>query len=178
MGSNAVVSVSRIERKILLVRGQKVLLDSDLAELYGVETKELNKAVNRNLDRFPADFLFRLTQDEFEELRFQSGTSKSRGGRRYLPYAFTEQGVAMLSSVLRSDRAVRVNVEIMRAFVRLREMLVSHADLAAKLDALEQKYDGQFAVVFQALRGLMADKGRRKPPIGFLTEAKLTKRRG
>jgi hypothetical protein len=178
MGNNAVVSVSRIERMILLIRGQKLLLDSDLAELYEVETKELNKAVNRNLDRFPADFMFRLSPDEFDELRFQSGTSKARGGRRYLPYAFTEQGVAMLSSVLRSDRAVRVNVEIMRTFVRLREMLVSHAELAGKLDSLERKYDGQFAVVFQALRGLMVEKGRSKrPPIGFLTEAKPAKRR-
>jgi hypothetical protein len=177
MGSNAVVSVSRIERKILMVRGQKVMLDADLAELYGVTTKALNQAVRRNLVRFPDDFMFQLSTEETEALRSQIVTSNSRGGRRYLPYAFTEQGVAMLSSVLRSDRAVRVNVEIMRTFVRLREMLVSHADLAAKLDALEQKYDGQFAVVFQALRGLMVEKGRRRPPIGFLTEAKAPKRR-
>lgn len=177
MGGNAVVSVARIERKILLVRGQKVMLDADLAELYGVTTKALNQAVRRNRDRFPDDFMFRLSPEEESGLRSQNVTSNLRGGRRYLPYAFTEQGVAMLSSVLRSDRAVQVNVEIMRTFVRLREMLVSHDDLAAELDALERRYDGQFAVVFQALRGLMAEKGRRKPPIGFLTEAKPAKRR-
>jgi hypothetical protein len=177
MGSNAVVSVSRIERKILVVRGQKVMLDADLAELYGVTTGALNQAVKRNLDRFPEDFMFQLSAEERESLVSQSVIPNARGGNRFRPYAFTEQGVAMLSSVLRSERAVRVNVEIMRTFVRLRELLVSHADLAAKLDALEQKYDGQFAVVFQALRGLMVEKGRRQSPIGYLTEAKPSKRR-
>src|SRR2546427_2623981 len=146
------------------------MLDADLAELYGVETKAFNQAVRRNIGRFPQDFMFQLTAKEFEGLSFHLGasslrsqivTSKSRGGRRYLPLAFTEQGVAMLSSVLRSERAVQVNVAIMRTFVRLRQMLVSHADLAAKLDALEAKYDGQFAAVFQVIRQLMTEKERK-----------------
>jgi hypothetical protein len=133
------VPAERIERAILLIRDQKVMLDKDLAALYHVETKSLTRAVRRNQARFPADFMFQLTAEEFANLRFQFGTS-SWGGRRYLPYAFTEQGVAMLSSVLHSERAVRVNVEIMRAFVRLRQLLASHADLARKLEALEKKY--------------------------------------
>jgi hypothetical protein len=148
------IPAERIERSILLIRGQKVMLDSDLAELYSVETKNLNKAVKRNLDRFPDDFLFQLTAEEAEALRFQSGTSTSggRGGRRYLPNAFTEQGVAMLSSVLRSNRAVQVNIAIMRAFVRLREILGSHKDLAAKLAKLEEKlgeHDEKFHLVLR-----------------------------
>jgi hypothetical protein len=164
-----------IERRILVVRGQKVMLDADLAKLYGVTTKALNQAVRRNIDRFPEDFMFELTAVESQDLRSQSVTSSSHGGRRYRPYAFTEQGVAMLSSVLRSERAVQVNVAIMRTFVRLREMLVSHKDLAAKLDALEAKYDGQFAAVFHALRQLMTERERKKPPIGFITESKPVK---
>ena len=151
----AMIPVERIERSILLIRGHKVFLDQDLAALYGVETKSLTRAVKRNIDRFPDDFMFQLTTDEFADLRRQSGTSSSWGGRRYPPYAFTEQGVAMLSSVLRSPRAVAVNVEIMRTFVRLRRMLASHADLARKLDALEKKYDAQFRQVFDAIRQLM-----------------------
>ncbi|HQU43383.1 MAG: hypothetical protein B7Z73_01495 [Planctomycetia bacterium 21-64-5] len=150
-----------------------MLLDSDLAELYGVETKNLNKAAKRNLDRFPADFMFQLTADEAEALRFQIGTSKSsRGGRRYLPNAFTEQGVAMLSSVLRSKRAVQVNVAIMRAFVRLREILGTHKELAAKLAELERKlgeHDRKFQVVFEAIRQLMAPTpAPKKRRTGFL----------
>ncbi|MBN2290823.1 MAG: ORF6N domain-containing protein [Pirellulales bacterium] len=161
----------RIEKSILLIRDQKVMLDSDLASLYGVETKDLTRAVRRNIDRFPGDFMFQLDKQEFEDLRRHFGTSSSWGGRRYPPYAFTEQGVAMLSSVLRSPRAVAVNIEIMRAFVRLRQLLASHADLARKLDALERKYDTQFKVVFDAIRRLMApspDKPRKK--IGFHTK--------
>jgi hypothetical protein len=152
------VVVERIERAILLLRGQKVLLDSDLAGLYGVTTFNLNKAVKRNLKRFPEDFMFQLTKEEAEVLRFQSGISKppGRGGRRYLPYAFTEQGVAMLSSVLHSERAIGVNIEIMRAFVRLRQLLATHEELARKLEALEKNYDAQFKVVFEAIRQLMA----------------------
>ena len=150
----ALIPVEIIEKKILLIRGEKVMLDADLAELYEVETFNLNKAVKRNIDRFPQDFMFQLTKEEADSLRFQIGMSKKegRGGRRYLPYAFTEQGVAMLSSVLNSERAVKVNVEIMRAFVRLRQMLASNAELARKLDALEMKYDHQFKVVFDAIR--------------------------
>lgn len=156
--SQSVIPAKRIEQAIYLIRGQKVMLDADLAQLYGVETFNLNKAVKRNLDRFPEDFLFQLTRDEWERLKFQSGMSKpqGRGGRRTLPYAFTEQGVAMLSSVLKSKQAALVNVEIMRAFVRLRQMLATHKELADKLEALEKKYDRQFKVVFDAIRELMA----------------------
>ena len=165
----------QIAARILTLRGEKVMLDADLAVLYEVETKALNRAVKRNLERFPADFMFQLTAEEARILRCSSGASTLRsqigtsswGGRRYRPYAFTEQGVAMLSSVLRSPRAVQVNVEIMRAFVRLRSILASHAQLARKLDALERKYDAQFKVVFDALRELMAPPGKPHPPIGF-----------
>ena len=140
------------------LRGHKVMLDSDLAELYGVETFNLNKAVKRNQGRFPLDFCFQLTEKEFEALTFQIGISKKgRGGRRHLPYAFTEQGVAMLSSVLRSERAVMVNVAIMRTFVKLRSMLASNRKLARHLDTLEKKYDTQFKVVFVAIRKLMEE---------------------
>ena len=135
----AIIPVEMIEKKILLIRGEKVMLDADLAELYGVETKILVRAVKRNVDRFPSDFMIQLNKEEFENLRFQFGTSSRWGGRRYLPYAFTEQGVAMLSSVLNSDRAIKVNIEIMRAFVRLRQMLASNKELAKRLDDLEKK---------------------------------------
>ncbi|HET6880273.1 MAG TPA: ORF6N domain-containing protein [Pirellulales bacterium] len=173
MGKQLSIPAERIERSILLIRGQKVMLDSDLAELYGVETKNLNKAVKRNLDRFPTDFMFQLAAEEAEALRFQFGTSKAaRGGRRYLPNAFTEQGVAMLSSVLRSKRAVEVNIAIMRAFVRLREILATHKDLAAKLAELERKlgeHDEKFQIVFEAIRQLMAPPpAPKKRRIGFL----------
>src|SRR5213595_4215842 len=176
----------QVERCIYSIRGEKVMLDYDLAVLYGVPTKSLNLAVKRNAERFQNDFMFRLTQAEEEGLRFQIGTSNEmaakqtsglrfqtetsksrRGGRRYLPYAFTEQGVAMLSSVLRSQRAVQVNIAIMRTFVRLREMLLSNADLARKLGALEKKYDAQFKVVFDAIRELMTPPEKPKRQIGF-----------
>jgi hypothetical protein len=137
------------------MRHQKVLLDADLAALYGVDTKALVQAVKRNAARFPPDFMFRLTVAEFGTLRSQSVTSNERGGRRHRPYAFTEHGVAMLSSVLRSRRAIHVNIAIMRAFVRLREAEIHHERLAAKIANLERKYDGQFAVVFEAIRELM-----------------------
>ena len=144
------------------------MVDSDLAELYGVETKALNRAVKRNLKRFPVDFMFQLTAEEASTLRCQIGTSKpGRGGRRYLPNVFTEQGVAMLSSVLNSERAVMVNVEIMRAFVRLRQMLASNAELAFKLNELESKYDRQFRLVFDAIRQLMSPPVTKTKPIGF-----------
>ncbi len=158
--------IAHVEQRILLLRGQKVMLDKDLAELYEVETKMLNRAVKRNRDRFPGDFMFQLTTDEVDNLRYQNGTS-SWGGRRYSSYAFTEQGVAMLSSVLRSKRAVLVNIEIMRAFVRLRQILGAHADLARKLAALERKYDSQFKAVFDAIRELMTPPPAKKRPIGF-----------
>ena len=163
------------ERRILLIRSQKVMLDFDLAELYGVETRALKQAVKRNLERFPEDFSFELTTDEMEILRSQNVISSSHGGSRYGNLAFTEQGVAMLSSVLRSDRAVLVNIAIMRAFVRLRQMLSTNADLARKLEDMEKKYDGQFKIVFDALRQLMAPPpAAPKKEIGFhtLTDAK------
>ncbi len=137
-----------------------------LADLYGVKTKALNQAVQRNRERFPEDFMFQLSISEMDRLRSQFVTS-NRGGRRYLPFAFTEQGVAMLSSVLRSDKAVHVNIEIMRAFVRLRRLLSSHAELASKLAALEKKYDAQFKGVFDAIRELMRPMEKDRRPIGF-----------
>ena len=164
----SLVPVGHIESIILLIRAHKVILDADLAELYGVETKILNKAVKRHLDRFPEDFMFQLTTEEVENLRFQIGTSRRmHGGRRYLPYAFTEQGVSMLSGILNSPRAVQVNIEIMRAFVRLRQMLSAHKDLERKLIALEKKYDEQFKVVFDAIRALMAPPEKPRKIIGF-----------
>ena len=162
------VDFIRVERAVRIIRSDKVILDEDLADLYGIETKNLVKAVKRNLDRFPADFMFQLTNQEFKVLRSQIVTSKQgRGGRRTPPYAFTEQGVAMLSSVLNSPRAVQVNIEIMRTFVRLRKILASHADLAERLETLEQKYDEQFRVVFDAIRQLMSEDVVEKERIGF-----------
>jgi hypothetical protein len=161
------IPMERIEQAIILLRGEKVMLDADLAVLYGVETRVLVQAVKRHQERFPADFMFQLSRVEFDHLRSQSVTSSQWGGRRYPPYAFTEQGVAMLSSVLNSPQAIQVNIEIMRAFIRLRRMLASHAELARKLENLEKKYDVQFKMVFDAIRKLMATpepKGRR---IGF-----------
>jgi hypothetical protein len=152
----ALVPQGRIERSILLIRGRKVMLSPDLAALYAVEPRALVQAVKRNIERFPRDFMFQLTRAEFAGLKSQIVTSSWGGARRAPPYAFTEQGVAMLSSVLRSRRAVRVNIEIMRAFVRLRQMLATHPDLARRLDDLEKKYDTQFRVVFDAIRELMA----------------------
>ena len=152
-------STAQIERAILLIRGHKVLLDSDLATLYGVPTKVLNQAVRRNVGRFPDDFMFQLTAEEATALRSQIVTLKRGQHRKYRPYAFTEQGVAMLSSVLNSERAIEVNIAIMRAFVRLREILASHKDLARKLEDLERKlgeHDEKFQVVFEAIRQLMA----------------------
>jgi phage regulator Rha-like protein len=167
VNKKSLIPVDRIEKAILLIRGQKVMLDADLAALYGVETKMLVRAVKRNINRFPTDFSFQLSKEEFDNLRFHFGTSSDWGGRRYPPYAFTEQGVAMLSSVLRSQRAIQVNIEIMRAFIRLRQMLASHVELARKLDALEKKYDAQFKQVFEAIRQLMAPPEPKRRPIGF-----------
>ena len=148
------------------------MLDTDLAQLYGVPTKALVRAVKRNAERFPADFMFQLDSKDSVDLRRQTGTSSSWGGRRYSPYAFTEQGVAMLSSVLRSSQAVSVNVEIMRAFVRLRTVLGEHRDLARRLDKLEAKYDLQFKVVFDAIRALMTPPAKPARRIGFRAERK------
>jgi len=177
---------------VFLVRGEKVLLDADLAMLYGVETGALNRAVKRNFERFPADFMLQLTPAEWEDLKCQIGRSSSpiaaakakkprairsqpetasaHGGRRAIPYAFTEQGVAMLSSVLRSQRAVEVNIAIMRTFVQLRRLMDSNRDLRLRIEAMETRYDEQFSQVFDAIKQLIAeDKTRKtKPPIGFL----------
>ena len=168
MKLSSLIPVERIEKAIYLIRDEKVMLDSDLAELYCVETKALNRAVKRNSRRFPPDFMFRLSSEEVSRLKYQIGTSKTgRGGRRYLPYVFTEQGVAMLSSVLNSERAVLVNVEIMRTFVKLRQMLASNADLSRRLNDLESKYDRQFKVVFDAIRQLMSPPRAGRKQIGF-----------
>ena len=149
------IPAERIERSILLIRGHKVLLDRDLAELYGVKPIALRQQVRRNLNRFPDDFMFQLTAEEAEALVSQNVIPSRRSLGGFLPYAFTQEGVAMLSSVLRSERAVLVNIDIMRAFVRLRELLASHVELARRLDELEKKYDAQFRIVFEAIRDLM-----------------------
>ncbi len=169
MAEDSHVAVERIEHAIRMVRGQKVMLDEDLAALYGVPAKRLNEQVRRNRARFPDDFMFQLTDAEYANLKSQSATSSSWGGRRKLPFAFTEQGVAMLSSVLHSPRAVLVNIEIMRAFVKLRQMLHANADLARKLVALEAKYDVQFRAVFDAIRKLMRPPMKRSKRVGFRT---------
>lgn len=158
-----------INQRILLIRGHRVLLSNDLADLYMVEHRALMQAVKRNIERFPGDFMFQISQAERDDLKSQFVTS-SWGGIRKLPYAFTEQGVAMLSSVLRSDRAVKVNIEIMRAFVRLRQLLSENKELAARLDALEQKYDANFKAVFDAIRQLMIPPPQKKRSIGFTTD--------
>ena len=153
--SKAALPAEVIEQKIYMIRRQKVMLDADLAELYGVTTGNLNLAVRRNPKRFPQDFMFQLSRQETQSLLLQNARAKGRGGRRTPPYAFTEQGVAMLSSVLNSERAIEVNIGIMRAFVRLRSMLAGHADLARRLEKLEQKYDDQLKEVFEAIGEMM-----------------------
>lgn len=169
------IPVEQIESRILVLRGQKVMLDSDLALLYEVSVKVLNQAVKRNISRFPEDFMFQLTENENESLRSQIVTLEVGQGRhrKYVPYAFTEQGVAMLSSVLRSERAVQVNIAIMRTFVHLRGIISTHKDLTRKLDALEQKYDAQFRVVFDAIRALMEPPKVEKRRIGFEAAGKV-----
>lgn len=165
---NAIVPAALISQKIFFVRGTRVMLDADLARLYAVSTKNLNKAVKRNASRFPSDSMFQLSSKELHSLRFQAGTSKTgRGGRRYAPYVFTEQGVAMLSSVLRSSRAVQINVAIMRTFVRLREMLATHEELRRKIDAMEKRYDARFQAVFDTIRQMLATPVPARKPIGF-----------
>ena len=176
----ALLAHEQIVKSIVVIRGKKVLIDRDLAALYSVATRTLVQGVKRNIGRFPADFMFQLTAREFRSLRSQIVISNNRGGRRTMPYAFTEEGVAMLSSVLRSPRAIRVNIEIMRAFVRLRELLNEHRDLAQKIDALEQRYDASFQVVFEAIRELVAKPAEpptmpKKPRIGYLTAGTPTK---
>ena len=172
--SKKVIPIERIAQRIRHLRGEKVLFDSDLAQLYGVTTGNLNKAVNRNRHRFPSDFMFQLTAEEAKRLIFQFGISKSRGGRRHMPYAFTEQGVAMLSSVLNSERAVKVNIAIMRAFVRLRR------ELARNFSGLERrvgKHDEEIAAIIEAIRQLMAPVEKPRREIGFHVREKMPRYR-
>jgi uncharacterized protein YjcR len=170
--ANSLIQVQRIEKAIFLIRGQKVMLSSHLAELYDVETRVLNQAVKRNISRFPEDFMFQLSTSEAQQLVSQNVIPHKKYFGGSLPYAFTEQGVAMLSSVLSSERAIHVNIEIMRAFVRLRRILASHAELARKLEELEKKYDSQFKMVFDAIRQLMAPRGGQEKKIGFQLKEK------
>jgi len=176
MAETTLIPAERIERAIYILRGQRVLLDSDLATLYGVTTTRLNEQVKRNLDRFPTDFMFRLTQEEWDALISQIATSKGgRGGRRKLPYAFTEHGAVMAANVLNSPVAVRASIVVVRVFVRLRQMLASHEDLARQLATLEKKFekhDSQFRVVFDAIRQLMAPPPAKRRNIGFHTQEK------
>jgi hypothetical protein len=162
-----ILKPENLAQLVFFVRGEKVMLDADLARLHGVTTGNLNKAVKRNQARFPGDFMFQLNDKETENLIFQSGRSKGRGGRRHQPYALTEQGVAMLSSVLNSERAVQVNIAIMRTFVQLRRLMDTNRELARKIEALEKKYDEQFADVFAAIKQLIAQPGPPRKRIGF-----------
>ncbi len=149
-----IVQIERIAEKIHLIRGARVMLDRDLAALYGVENRVLKQAVRRNIDRFPFDFMFELSKKEYRSLRSQNVILKRGQHSKYLPFVFTEQGVAMLSSVLKSDRAVHVNIQIMRAFIKMRQMFISHEDLKQKIIAMERKYDKQFQIVFEAIKHL------------------------
>ncbi|PIR26207.1 MAG: DNA-binding protein [Deltaproteobacteria bacterium CG_4_10_14_0_2_um_filter_43_8] len=168
----ALIATKLIERKIYLFRHHKVMLDADLAKLYGVTTSAFNQAVKRNKKRFPSDFMFQLNDDEVAYLRQTDDPKRGHGKhRKYVPYAFTEQGVAMLSSVLKSERAVQVNIEIMRTFVKLREMISTHKDLVRKINVMEKKYNQQFKMVFDAIRELMTPSSpKKKHPIGFSAE--------
>jgi phage regulator Rha-like protein len=166
------IPLERIEQKIFLIRGLRVMLDTDLAEMYGVEVKQLKRQVRRNIDRFPSDFMFELSKDEYHALRCQFGTLKRGTHSKYLPYAFTEQGVAMLSSVLNSSRGIQVNIAIMRVFVKLREILSAHKELAYKLTELErriEKHGGEIRSIFKAIRQLMAPPEKPRRRIGFNT---------
>ena len=165
----------QIEQTIFTIRGLRVMLSTQLAALYGVEPRALVQAIKRNRERFPADFMFQLNDDEWNHLKSQVVISSWGGSRRAAPYAFTEQGIAMLSSVLKSRRAIQVNIEIMRAFVRLRQMLASNSQLARKLAELEKKYDPQFKVVFDAIRQLMTPPEPKKRKIGFLVEERAAR---
>ena len=169
--TDSIVSAELIERKIYLIRNKKVMLDSDLAKLYDVETKVLNQAVKRNIARFPKDFMFRLNKEEALELsRSQIVTLKRGQNIKYLPHVFTENGVAMLSSVLNSERAIQVNIQIMRTFTKIREMLSSHKDLRHKIEEMEKKYDSQFKIVFNAIKELMTPPEKQVRKIGFKIE--------
>lgn len=171
MNEKKIVSIAQIESSIYLIRKHRVMLDEDLARIYGVSTKRLNEQVRRNLNRFPSDFMFQLTYQEVTLLRSQFATSKEgKGGRRYYPYVFTEHGAIMIANILNSETAVEASVQVVRAFIRLREFLISHADLARKITEMEDKYDGQFKVVFDAIRKMMIPSIPEKRRIGFLTK--------
>lgn len=178
MENKKIIPMEIIGTKIYVIRGKKVMLDRDLAELYGVETRVLNQAVRRNINRFPEDFMFKLTKEEFDNLKSQIVTS-SWGGARKLPGAFTEQGIAMLSSVLKSERAIKVNIEIMRTFVKIHEYALSYKDLSEKINKLEKKYDKQFQIVFKALKQIIIpQKNEKKRKIGFKPPKKSKDKRG
>ena len=174
--ATGLLPASAISHKIYFLRKTRVMIGSDLAVLYGVTTFNLNKAVRRNLRRFPKDFIFRVTSSEFDSLIFQTGISKKkgRGGSRYLPYAFTEHGIAMLSSVLHSDRAVQVNIAIMRAFLQIRAMLATHEDLRRKIMEMEKRYDSKFHAVFATLRQMLETPIPPRKQIGFHTRGQST----
>ena len=199
--SESLIPLETIERKIYVIRGERVILDSDLAAIYGVETKMFTRAVRRNIDRFPDDFMFQLTKEEFESLKIQIGISdndllrrqigasnaeglmlqtatsnRGRGGRQYLPYVFTEHGALMAANVLKSNRAVDASVQVVRAFVKMRNMLASNAELAKKIEALEKKYDSQFKSVFEAIKKLMLPPVKPKGGIGFIEPGKKKKK--
>lgn len=171
---NDIIPVERITNKIYFIRKQKVMLDRDLAELYGVETKRLKEQVKRNIERFPEDFMFELTKKEFQNLRSQIATS-SWGGTRYFPMAFTELGVAMLSTVLNSKKAVQVNIQIMRVFTQLRQMLLKNKGLKKKIESMEKKYDEQFRIVFEAIKQLIEEDEKPKKKIGFTVKERIRK---
>jgi hypothetical protein len=169
--SKLILKEENLINRIYFIRGEKVMLDFDLSALYEIPTKALKQAVKRNIKRFPSDFMFELHEDEFKFLRSQFVTS-SWGGIRYLPFAFTEQGVAMLSSVLNSEKAIEVNIAIMRTFLQVRKLMSIHKDLAEKIEKLEKKYDGQFKEVFDLIKKLIIEKEKPKRPIGFTLESK------
>ena len=173
MSEESLIPIERIEQKIHVIRGERVMLDSDLAVVYGVTTFNFNKAVKRNIKRFPEDFMFQLTKEEHESLTFQTGMSKKgRGGRRYLPYVFTEHGALMAANILNSERAVEASVAVVRAFVKLRRLLDANAELSKKVEALERNYDANFKIVFDAIKKLMLPPDKPKQTIGFIEKKK------
>jgi phage regulator Rha-like protein len=168
--NNNVFPTEAVISKILLIRDQKVMLDSDLAKLYGVETKKLNQQVKRNINRFPNDFMFQINEEEFRSLKSQSVTSKEKGGRRYLPYAFTEHGVAMLSSILNSDKAIQANIFIIRAFIKLRELISTHKDVQKKLKSIEDKlnlHEDKIIQIIRIINQFTAPPDKQKRKLGF-----------
>ena len=169
-----IIPIEKITEKIYLIRGARVMLDKDLAALYGIENRVLKQDVRRNIDRFPSDFMFELSKMEYQSLRSQNVILKRGQHSKYLPFVFTEQGVAILSSVLKSDRAVQVNIQIMRAFIKMRQMYISHEDLKQKIIAMERKYDKQFQIVFEAIKQLLDEDEKPKRKIGYVKTPKAS----